>query len=384
LRNWSKPTRPLRLLHSSFSIAFSLAFGVIALASSAYRVRAQALLFQPPRSQNQTSGAVPIAWADQLRALGDLAARISPPPGKLDLLVSNMSSLSANEVAAIDEWLRTNLGDRRFLLVEGEPVDAHLKVTLSEGTEGYLLVAQVRRGVDEQVAIFPVPRPPPRTERVGGVALTDELIWEQPGKVLDFALLAPGAGELPTLIVLEVGRIAFYVRTQGQWQLNGSVTIPPMRPWLRAPRGYIDLSRGLRDGSATLSGVECKGDFAHPGAIQCSFVSEQAAPWAVQEAWKSKNLASAGDAALLSLVCDGWDIALATGSGDWTQTDFVQGYELGTLKGQGATVSGNPLELGGPVTALWPTGASGLARAVVQNLQTGNYEAHLVRATCSQ
>jgi hypothetical protein len=325
-----------------------------------------------------------MAWANQLGVLGDLMARISPAPGKINLLVSNMSSLSANEAAAIDEWLRTNLEDRHFRLVDEEPVDVRLNVTLSEGMEGYLIVAQVRHGTDEQVVILPVGRAATLAKRVGGVSLTDQLIWEQPGKVLDFALLEPGAEAPATLIVLEVGRIAFYARNQGQWILHSSVTIPPMRPWLRAPRGYIDLSRGLADGSATLSGVECKGDFRDPGEIQCSFVSQQAAPWATQEAWKSKNLASAGDATLVSLVCDGRDIALATGSGDWTQTDFVQGYQVGTLKGQGATASGDPLELGGPVTALWPTGASGLARAVVQNLQTGNYEAHLVTTTCSQ
>jgi len=38
----------------------------------------------------------------------------------------------------------------------------------------------------------------------------------------------------------------------------------------------------------------------------------------------------------------------------------------------------------GPVTALWPAEVSGRARAVVENLQTGNYEAHLVTATCNQ
>jgi hypothetical protein len=295
-----------------------------------------------------------------------------------------MSSLSANEVAAIDEWLRTNLGDRRFQLAGGEPVDAHLNVTLSEATEGYLLVAQLRHGSDEQVVIFPVGRPATPANRVEGVALADELLWEQPGKMLDFALLEPGAGELPTLIVLEVGRLAFYVRNQGQWQLRSSVILPPMRPWLRAPHGFMDLSPGLADGTAMLSGVECKGNFGQPEEIQCSFVSQQTAPWATQEAWKAKNLASAGDATLISLVCDGRDIALATGNGDWTQTDFVQAYEFSTLKGQVATASGNPLKLGGPVTALWAAGASGLARAVVQNLQTGNYEAHLVTATCSQ
>jgi hypothetical protein len=247
-----------------------------------------------------------------------------------------------------------------------------------------LIVAQVRRGADEQVAILPVGRPETAVKPVGGVRLEDQLIWEQPGKVLDFALPQPEVGVPPTLIVLEVGRIAFYVRNQQKWELNNSVTIPPLRPWLRAPRGYLDLSRGLAETTAMLSGVECKGDFGHPQTIQCDFVSQQDAPWAIEEAWKSKNLASAGDAAVISLACHGRSIALATGSGDWTETDFVQGYEIGTLKGQQAMASGEPLELKGPVTALWPAEASGRARAVVENLQTGSYEAHLVTATCSQ
>jgi hypothetical protein len=352
------------------------------------RLSAQALGLAPAGSEesgaDQTTGTLPATWADELRELGDLVARISPPPGKIELLVSNMSSLSADKVAVIDEWLRTNLGSREFRLVDGEAAEARLHVTLSEGAQGCLIVAQIRRGADEQVAIFPVERLSTAATRTGGINLQDQLIWEQPGNVLDFALAPPEAGTLPALIVLEVGRIAFYVRTQGQWQLNGSVTIPPMRPWLRAPRGYLDLSRGLADATAMLSGVNCKGDFGHPETIQCNFVSQEAAPWVLEADWKSKNLPSAGDAALISLECDGRDVALATGGGDWTQTDFVQGYEIGTLKGQGAMASGNRLELGGPVTALWPTGASGLARAVVQNLQTGNYEAHLVTATCSQ
>ena len=295
-----------------------------------------------------------------------------------------MSSLSADQVAAIDEWLRTNLQGRRFELVEEEAADTHLKVTLSEGTEGYLIVAQIRHGTDERVAIFPAAGLKAAAKPVGGVRLEDQLVWEQPGKVLDFALPQPGEGVPPKLIVLEVGRIVFYVRNQQQWQLNGSVTIPLMRPWLRAPRGYLDLSRGLAEATAILSGVECQGDFGRPETIQCNFVSQQAAPWALEEDWKSKNLAFAGDATLISLSCDGRLIALATGSGDWTEKDFVQGYEMGTGKGSHAMASGEPLELKGPVTALWPTAGSGQARAVVESLQTGNYEAHLVTATCSQ
>ena len=334
------------------------------------------------RAIAQTDGAVSIGWADELRELGDAVARVSPPPCRIDLLVSNMSSLSADQVAAIDEWLKTNLGNRHFRIVDGQPVDAYVNVTLSEGVDGYVLVAQIRRGTDEQLAIFPVDKGGLAGKRVGGVALDDQLIWVQSGRILDFALPQPAAGEPPRLIVLEVGRIVFYVRRNAQWQIDGSVIIPPLRPWLRAPRGYVDLSRGVSNGEALLSGVQCKGDFGVPNTIDCGFVSQQSAPWALQDEWKSKNLSSAGDAALTSLECDDRSVALATGSGDWTQADFVQGYEIGTAKGQGAMASGNPLEFKGPVTALWAMGG-GVARAVVQNLQSGNYEAHLVTATCS-
>jgi hypothetical protein len=344
-------------------------------------------LHATPRSATGTdeaSGTVPSAWTEELGAVVDLVARICPPPARIELLLSNLSSLSANELAAIDEWLHMNLANRHFRIIDEDPVDAHVKVTLSEGTQGYLIVAQIHHGADEQVAIFPVVGSATPAKRAGGVALGDQVIWEQSGDILDFALPEPTTGAPPTLIVLEVGRMAFYVRDQGQWQLNSSVTIPPTRPWLRAPRGWIDLSRGLAEATATLSGIECKGDFGHPGTIQCNFVPQDGMPWAAPESWKPRNLESAGDAVLLSLECNGRSVALATGSGDWTQTDFVQGYEIGALKGQGAIVSGNPLELTGPVTALWPTGASSLARVVVQNLQTGNYEAHLVTATCGQ
>jgi hypothetical protein len=358
---------------------------VVFLAGS-HRLRAETRGLATARSAtgDEASGTVPTVWSDQLGAVGDLVARICPPPARIDLLLSNMSSLRANEVAAIDEWLQVNLGNRRFRIVDEDPVDAHVKVTLSEGTEGYLIVTQIRHGADEQVAIFPVARSATPTERAGGIALGDQLIWEQSGNILDFALPEAAVGEPPTLIVLEVGRIAFYVRSQGQWQLNGSVTIPPSRPWLRAPRGWIDLSRGLSEATAMLSGIECQGDFGHPETIQCNFVPQGGMPWAASESWKAKNLESAGDAVLISMECNGRSVALATGSGDWTEADFVQGYEIGALKGQGAIVSGHPLELAGPVTALWPAGASGLARAVVQNLKTGNYEAHLVTATCGQ
>jgi len=310
-------------------------------------------------------------------------ARVLPGPAKVDLLVSNMSSLRPEQVAAADDWLKTMLANHRLRTAGNQTAEANVNVTLSEGVTGFVLVAQVRRGADEQTAIFAVDKDGTPGKRAGGVALQDQLIWEQPGKILDFALVQGPTGDASQLIVLEVGRLAFYARNAAQWQLTNSITIPPMRPWLRAPRGYIDLSHGGAQGVALLSGVQCKGDFTNPSAIECSFVSQESAPWAGQDAWKSRVLESAGDASPISLECDSRPVALATGGGDWTQTDFIQGYEIGTQKGQGAMASGNPIEFKGPITALWSNGATAGARAVMQNLQTGNFEAHLVTATCS-
>jgi hypothetical protein len=112
-------------------------------------------------------------------------------------------------------------------------------------------------------------------------------------------------------------------------------------------------------------------------------VSQDTQPWIQGDARVPKAFDAGGDAAGVSLQCDGRPVVLATGKEDWTHSDFIQGYEM-EANGQGATASGNPTEFGGPVTSLWWTGIEGVARAVVHNLKTGNYEAYIVTATCSQ
>jgi hypothetical protein len=322
-------------------------------------------------------------WENGLRALADKVTAVAPPPAAIDLTVSNLSSLGADEAAGIDERLKSELTRRRFRLADAAPIDVYLDVTLSEGTEGYLIVAQIRKGANEETAIFPVAKGPGSARRSGGVALEQQLVWEQPGVILDFALPAVAAGEAPTMIVLEAGRLTFYARKQDEWQIEQAVIIPPARPWLRAARGHIDLSGGLSAGRADLPGIECKGDFRHPEAVQCGFLSQDVQPWIQGDATVPKAFDAGGDAANVSLQCDGRAVVLATGKEDWTHADFIQGYEM-EANGQGASASGNPTEVGGPVTSLWWTGTAGVARAVVHNLKTGNYEAYIVTASCSQ
>jgi hypothetical protein len=322
-----------------------------------------------------------IEWADKLGELVDKVVAASVHPARIELSIGNKSSLTADEVAAIDDWLRTNLKNRGVRLATADPVDAHIQVTLSEGAAGYLIVAEIRRGVAEEVLLFPVSKGAPSAKR-GGVRLDQNLVWEQPGGILDFAL-PPSPGEDPKMIVLEAGRIMFYVRKEAQWQLSASITIPPLRPWLRAPRGHIDFSRGLGAGIARLPGIDCKGDFERPDTIQCGFVDQGTQSWSAGNASVPNIPDLGGDTVNVSLECDGRQVLLASGQGDWTETDFIQGYEMGSVEGERAMASEKPAEFEGPVTSLWWTGTGGVASAVVQNLKTGNYEAYLVTATCS-
>jgi NAD(P)-dependent dehydrogenase (short-subunit alcohol dehydrogenase family) len=379
--------RPARRFSSFLKLTFLAAsLAAIALAARTSAAQSQVSLGLPSAKGRPTLSASPADWDTAVHELVDRVAALSAPPGPIDLLVNNLSSLSPDEVAAIDERLRVELAKRHFRLASGQLVDATLNVTLAEGTDGYLIVAQVPRGTGqqaEQVAMVSVSKAAKKAEGGGGVSLEQTRIWVQPGVILDFALPAPAAGETPKMIVLEPGRLVFYSRLQDQWQIDHAVIIPPARPWLRAARGHIDISQGLATGVAGIPGIECKGDFTHPQAIQCGFVSQDTQPWIQGDPSVPKNLDIGGDAANVALQCDARPVVFATGKDDWTRPDFIQPYEMDTAGHTGAAIAGAPAEFAGPVTSLWATETSGAARAVVHNLKTGDYEAYVVTASCS-
>jgi hypothetical protein len=321
-----------------------------------------------------------------VRELVDRVAAIAAP-GRIDLTVNNVSSLSADEAATIGERVRAGLTKRHFRLSGAQAADADVAVTISEGSDGYVIVAQVRHEAsaqaqqDERVAMVSVSRAAKKAESSGGVSLEATRAWDQPGVILDFALPAVAAGAAK-MIVLEPGRLVFYSRPQDEWQIGQAVIIPPERPWLRAERGHIDLSQGLAMGVAGIPGIQCKGDFTDPQTIHCGFVSQDTQAWIQGDAAVPKELDIGGDEASVGLECDARPVVLATGKADWTQADFVQAYEMDTSGRAAVVLTGSPVAFAGPVMALWSTGTSGVARAVVHNLKSGGYEAWVVTASC--
>jgi hypothetical protein len=325
--------------------------------------------------------AAPPEWGDRLRELAVKIAALSPPAARINLTVANLSSLGADDVGTIQSALKTQLSNRGFHFVSADLAETVVQVTLSEGDPGYIVVAQVRRNGNEQVAMVTVPRGTQSAQRTGGVTLDVTLVWQQAAQILDFALPVSADHSQNTMVVLDPGRLAFYTRTQSQWQFArefDSQSGPASRDW----RGHIDLSQGAA-GDARWPRTECKGDFTQPMTVSCQLATGSGVAWMSGDLRAPFAPPGGGDAVSADLQCGMYPVALATGGDDWTQPDFVQAYEIRAASTGGAVASGDPVNFDGPVTAMWPGAAPGTARAIVHNLKTENYEAYVVTATCS-
>jgi len=82
----------------------------------------------------------------------------------------------------------------------------------------------------------------------------------------------------------------------------------------------------------------------------------------------------------LGIGCDSQLQVLVTGTGDWTQADHLQLYEIFANR---ASTKGEPLNFPGPITALWPSDDGKSAHVVSRDLATGEYEASIVTVVCN-
>ena len=330
------------------------------------------------------SSGVPTEWQGPLRELSSKITKLLPPTSRVNALVKNISSLPPDEVAPLEGALKAQLAAAGVRLVGENAADTAVQLTVSEGVEGYVAVAQITSNSNEQVAIVTLPPIAKNASQTDGVLLDAKLIWQQPAPILDFALPAVPGFSQNVLAVLEPKRLVFYSRDlTPQWQpvraLESESSVAT-RDW----RGHIELSQGSSSGDARWPGNECRGDFLRPASVACAASDHRDDGWISNDSSAPFVPVSGGDAVSIALQCRFQPIALATGGGDWTQPDFVQAYELRTAGSDAPVPSGSPINFGGPVMAIWPAGAQGIARAVVRNLQTGNYEAYVITATCTQ
>jgi len=331
----------------------------------------------------EPSSGAPAEWQKALRDLTSKIAKTVLPASRVAVLVNNISSLEPEDVAAIESILRTQIESAGVHLGTGNTADLTVQVTLSEGVEGYVAVAQVKSNGNEQVTIVTLPFMARNASQTRGVLLDAKLVWQQSAQMLDFALPAAPGFSQNVLAVLEPKQLVFYSRDlTPQWQVMRALQSEPSvatRDW----RGHIDLSQSGSSGDARWPGSECKGDFLRPASVTCTSSDHRDDAWISGDSRAPFLPVSGGDTVSTALQCRSHPIALATGGGDSTQPDFIQAYELRTTGSDAPAPSGSPINFDGPVLAIWPGSASGAARAVVRNLQTGNYEAYVVTATCN-
>ncbi len=318
------------------------------------------------------------------------------------------------------------------------PADAQIGVTVSQTVAGFVLVAEIHRGDAQQVAVVPVggtedlppqPGPEPGIQR--------KIIWQQSTPILDFAQVSADARR--TLwYFLEPDRLVAYEFDDGA-QVEREAQPISRRYTSRDLRGHIVVADAMNV-SAFTGGVRCDASWNPSFSVTCRENSGQqwpmgtvswtsnpsrnyfsgtitfsndlhakfppffssASPTPETTGLSSSRRIIAGldgqtqlfvGAAEPASAFDGWgsDIVpiasgcgsawqvLTTGAGDWTQKDQIQLYEIRDRK---AVAIGQPMDLPGPILALWPVGDGKSARVISRSLESGMYEASIVSISC--
>ena len=323
-------------------------------------------------------------WDEEaVRSLADSIAADAAPAHTLAIDMKNISSLSAVDAAAAFRAVEASLESRHLQVMQAGSVTegaADVQVTFSEGQEGYLWIAEIHRRDTRQVEMVALRKHQDTSPDVieGSLILNRRLIWRQRRKILDFAFLPsiePGA---LGLAILEPEKLTVYAThdtgLEGvSWEVRQTIPISPPAPLPRDLRGYIDAIAQ----KVELPGLECGVDFARLETMKCT---DTRLPHELPGVPAPKIQGHEGtETAALAFACGADPVLLATGTGDWTQPDSIQGYE--GIRGQEVS-SGDPLEMSGPVLSMRGAGSEALARAVVFDLKSGFYEAYLVSAAC--
>jgi hypothetical protein len=315
-----------------------------------------------------------------------------------------------------------------------------VQVTVSENVEGYILVAEIRLGDSEQVAVVAVASAGEPASQPGPMPVIQrKIVWRQSHPVLDFAQAVTQANH--TLwYVLEPDRLVVNDFNDGALVLRQAGPIAPLSA-SRDLRGRLVLTDATHV-TAWIAGSQCEGQWNPSFTVSCSPNPGEQWPMG-SAAWvfeAPRNYFSGGmilsydlvakyppfysaaspspvaggrstsrwiltgldgqaqlfaggsepastfanwgsDILSLAPVCgSAWQV-LVSGAGDWTQPDRVQLYEI---TGSRATALGEPLDVPGPILALWAAGDGKSARMVSRNLETGLYEASIVSVSCDR
>lgn len=384
------------------------------------------------------AAAFAIDWSSPEAQLASKIATVTGP-GAITLDTVNRSSLAHGEFDQIIRGLQIQLGTLGLRFVNADRAAATVKISLSEDLQNYVWIAEIHQGAGESsVVIVSIPRgrSTPAGRESTGVVIHKALLWSQPERILDVAVMD---GVPAHMAVLDATQVALYRLENGRWQPEQFLPISHMHFWPRDLRGRLMLRTDhLLD--AYLPGILCRSTTNLPLALQCR---ESDDPWPLSTNQSNLNgffapsrnyftgalapgvgkqtatppfysaaaLARDNYTLWLFAATDG-QVHLLDGLTDQTAGKLAWGSDITSIhSGCGSSWSvlatsnvdraadslqvfdvpdrepvaaSQPVTFRGPITALWAEANGNNAIAVSHNLETGDYEAFRISFTCGQ
>ncbi len=205
-------------------------------------------------------------------AARELAAQIAARAGagsEISLTTRNLSPVGEGAFVEIRRALEAQLRAQGLRVVPPAQAVADVQITLSHGAEGYLWVAEIRQGQNQQVAIVPVARVQAAAgpTNPASMVLRKAPLWSQDDPILDVEVL--GADSAGThLLVLTPAQVVIYRLQGSRGEMEQSQAIPHTGAWPRDLRGRLVL-RADRLFDAYLPGVHCSAAGQSLTALNC-------------------------------------------------------------------------------------------------------------------
>jgi hypothetical protein len=258
----------------------------------------------------------------------------------------------------------------------------NVRVTLSESIKSFVWAAETDHDGSAQILLLAVPRS--SSNRIVSsampITLRSEKFWEGPQRILD-AIPAKAANGDPLVMLL--GPDGIQIRNIG----SDNTSIVPIPIDLRTSRdpagGLEQTDNGILFKS--LSQV-CRIDIYANALVACSR-TDGPSPGRVFEKLEfgvpgPTHVERGSQVIPVQSSCGAERLYLTAGTGDYTQSDRIEAFESTAVNGVFVEKRlSDFLHLPGPVMAL--QFGETTPRAIVRNLQTGNYEAYHISITCA-
>jgi hypothetical protein len=309
---------------------------------------------------------------DSARELARKIVAALTAQNEVSVEVRNLSSLTPEDLARIDETLKAELHTRDISTSVKGGAAVSLVVTLSENLSGLVWIAEIHEGDGSRVLLSAVPYATARLSHGEAlpVVLRGERFWEGPERVIDATTVAALNGEQQLALLLPNALIIRNTLKDSETRIEIPLIIS--MPTLREPTGTLSQHGNILEADhdpriCTIS-VDTK------VLLECHNVRGESFSMLPRGI-------SGGQIGRVQADCGGRSLWLVTGTGDDTQPDTIQVLES---RDRRSIKASNQLNLPGPVLALHDASDGPTATAIVRNLSTRNYEAYRLSISCQE